>query len=75
MVNFSVSHQKKLHWTGVFAAICRVLKLVASKSGNIISETYEATEDASGLTNLNVLLVTAISQLGEEGIVGSAQCV
>jgi hypothetical protein len=50
----------------VFAAICRVLKLVVSKSGNIISETYEATEDASGLTNLNVLLVTAISQLGEE---------
>jgi hypothetical protein len=50
----------------VFGAICRVLKLVVTKSGNIISETYAATDDATGPTNLNVLLVTAISQLGEE---------
>ena len=55
----------------VFAAVCRVLKLVVSKSGNIISETYEATDDSSGLTNLNVLLVTAISQLGEEASVAA----
>lgn len=50
----------------VFAAICRVLKLVVSKAGDIISETYAATEDATGLTNLNVLLVAAVSQLGED---------
>mmetsp|Transcript_30241 Transcript_30241/g.46140 ORF Transcript_30241/g.46140 Transcript_30241/m.46140 type:complete len:3721 (-) Transcript_30241:46-11208(-) len=50
----------------VFSAICRVLKLVVSKSGSIISENYAATEDLTGPTNLNVLLVIAITHLGEE---------
>ena len=58
--------QQKTALDRVFSAICRVLKLVVAKTGSILSETYAEMEDATGPTNLNVLLVTAVSQLGDE---------
>ena len=46
----------------VFTSICRVLKLIVFKSAGS-ANNYD---DPRGPTNLNVLLVTAVNQLGDE---------